>query len=52
MRVFAVVSDDTPEEAIELFVRRDDAQAFLDEVRADDEKLAARLRVEPVELEA
>jgi Tic22-like family len=40
------------EKAVELFVRREDAEAFLDDVRADDEELAAPLRVEPVELDA
>ena len=39
------------EQAIELFVRREDAETFLAEVRADDEELAALLRLEPVELE-
>ncbi len=38
--------------AIEFFVRREDAEAFVDEVRADDEELAATLRLEPVELDA
>jgi len=40
------------EHAVELFIRREDAEAFLAEVRADDEELAAPLRVESVELEA
>ncbi len=52
MLVYAVTSDDTPEQAIELFVRRQDAEAFLDDVRADDEELAAFLHVKPLELDA
>ncbi|MDQ3881125.1 MAG: hypothetical protein M3295_08645 [Chloroflexota bacterium] len=52
VRVFGILSDETPEQAIELFVRREDAEAFLDDVRADDEELAAPLRVEPHELDA
>ena len=51
MLVFAVVSAET-EHAVELFVHREDAEAFLDDVRADDEELAAFLRLEPVELVA
>jgi Tic22-like family len=49
--VYAIVSEET-EKAVELFVRREDAEAFLDDVRGDDEELAAPLRVEPVELES
>ena len=51
MRTFAVVSTET-EKAVELFVRREDAETFLEEVRADDEDLAELLRLEPVELDA
>ncbi len=47
----AVVSVKT-EKAVETFVRREDAERFLEEVRADDAELADRLRVEPVELDA
>ena len=39
------------EKAVEIFVRREDAETFLDEVRADDARLAALLRLEPVELD-
>ena len=39
------------EEAIELPVRRKDAERFLEDVPADDEELAASLRLEPIELE-
>ena len=51
MLVYAVVSAET-EKAVELFVRLEDVETFLDEVQADDEKLAELLRLEPVELDA
>jgi hypothetical protein len=49
--VFAVVSAQS-EDAIELFVRREDAERFVDEVRDDEPDLGELLRVEPVELDA
>ena len=49
MRFWAIVDGD---QAIELYSRRDDADAFLEDVRADDEELAATLRLQPVHLEA
>jgi hypothetical protein len=49
--VFAVVSAKT-EQAIELFVRPEDAERFVAEVRDDEPELAELLRVEPVELDA
>ncbi len=42
--------DDDPR-AVELFVRREDAETFVADVRADDEELAGTLRLEPVELD-
>ena len=51
MLVFAVVSAET-EQAVELFVRREDAEAFVDEVRADEPETAELLRLEPVEFDA
>ncbi len=45
-----MVDDDR--RAVELFVRREDAEAFVEDVRGDDEDLAATLRLEPVELDA
>ncbi len=51
MRVYAVVSAET-EKAVELFVRREDAERFLGDVRDDDAELAETLRLEPVELGA
>ena len=52
MLVYAVTSDETPERAIELFVRRKGAEAFLDDVRADEPETAELLRLEPLELDA
>jgi hypothetical protein len=49
--VFAVVSAET-EKAVDTFVRREDAERFLEEVRGDDPVLAELLRLEPVELDA
>jgi hypothetical protein len=49
--VFAVVSAET-EKAVGLFVRREQAERFLENVRADEPALAERLRLEPVELDA
>ncbi len=51
MFVYAVVSVET-EKAVDTFVRREDAERFLAEVRADDPELADRLRLEPIELES
>jgi hypothetical protein len=45
--VYAVMVDDDPR-AVELFIRREDAERFLDDVRDDDEELAGTLRLEPV----
>ncbi len=52
MLVYAVTDEWAPEEAVELFVRREDAEAFLEDVRRDDAELANSLRVEPIELDA
>jgi hypothetical protein len=49
--VFAVVSAET-EKAVELFIRREDAERFLEEVRGDDPALAELRRLEPLELDA
>ena len=37
---------------IETFVRREDAERFIEEVRGDDPELASNLRTEERELEA
>jgi hypothetical protein len=50
--VFAVVSAIAPDEAVDVFVRRADAERFVQKVREDDAALAEFLSVEPVELEA
>ena len=39
-------------DAVESFVRREDAQRFIEEVRGDDPELASYLRIEEGELEA
>jgi len=38
--------------ALEVFVRREDAERFIEEVRGDDPDLASYLRIEERELEA
>jgi hypothetical protein len=50
--VFAVVSNAAPDKAVDVFIRRVDAERFMDEVRDDNPELAALLRREPVELDA
>ena len=57
MIVYAVVDDalslDFPlGDAVETFIRREDAERFIEEVRGDDPELAAKLRIEERELEA
>jgi len=39
-------------DSLEVFVRREDAERFIDEVRGDEPELAAKLRIEERELEA
>jgi hypothetical protein len=48
--VYAVVNEET-EKAVGLFVRREQAERFLEDVRGDEPELAERLRLEPVELD-
>ena len=57
MIVYAVVDDvlspDFPlGDALGVFVRREDAERFIEEVRGDDPEMAAKLRIEERELEA
>ncbi len=57
MRVFAVIDDSLSPtsplgDAVETFIRREDAARFLEEVRGDDSELASTLRIEERELEA
>jgi hypothetical protein len=47
--VYGVVSSET-ETALELFVEREQAEAFVAEVEADEPETAASLRIEPGEL--
>ncbi len=39
-------------DAVETFIRREDAERFIEEVRGDDPELAGYLRIEERELEA
>jgi Tic22-like family len=48
--VHAVLSSQT-DKAVGLFVRREQAERFFADVRADEPELAERLRLEPVELD-
>jgi hypothetical protein len=38
-------------DSVDVFVRRDDAERFIEEIRGDDPELAAWLRIEERELE-
>lgn len=55
MIVYAVI-DDTPSarsplgDAIDVFVRREDAERFIEEIRGDEPELAEPLRIEEREL--
>jgi hypothetical protein len=44
--------DEETQEAVELFVDREDAERFLEDVRADDEEQARTLRLEGMALDA
>ena len=50
MLIYGVVSTRT-EEALELFIRREDGERFVEEVRDDEPELAELLSVEAVELD-
>ena len=57
MIVYAVVDDalspDSPLGVeLEVFIRREDAERFIEEVRGDDPELASYLRIEEPEVEA
>jgi len=54
--VYAGLDDSLPPtfplgDAIETFIRREDAERFIEEVRGDDPELASHLRIEERELE-
>jgi hypothetical protein len=56
MLVYAVIDDDfSPDfplgDSLEVFIRREDAERFIEEVRGDDPEVAAKLRIEERELE-
>ncbi len=51
MRVYVIVdarssSDNPLGDAVETFIRREDAERFIEEVRGDDPELASYLRIE------
>ena len=54
--VYAVVDDSLSRhllgDSVEVFVRREDAERFIEEVRGDEPELAEQLRIEERELEA
>jgi hypothetical protein len=56
MIVYAIVDDSLQRhllgDAIDVFVRREDAERFLEEVRGDEPELAKLLRIEERKLEA
>ena len=56
MIVYAVIDDALPPhfplgDSLEVFIRREDAERFIEEVRGDDPEVAAKLRIEERELE-
>ena len=57
MIVYAVVDDALLSDfplglELEVFIRREDAERFIEEVGGDDPRMAAKLRIEQRELEA
>ena len=55
--VYAVVDDALSPDFLlgvdlEVFIRRDDAERFIEEVRGDEPEVATKLRIEERELEA
>ncbi len=55
--VYAIVDDALSPDfplgvELEVFIRREDAERFVEEVRGDDLEIAAKLRIEERELEA
>jgi hypothetical protein len=55
--IYAVVDDALSPgfplgDSLEVFIRREDAERFIEEVRGDDPDVAAKLRIEERELEA
>jgi hypothetical protein len=57
MRVYAIIDDRSSRQhplgdAVDVFIRRADAERFIDDVRGDEPELAAYLRIEERELNA
>lgn len=56
MIVYAVLDDSLPRrllgDSIDVFVRREDAERFVEEIRDDDPELAKPMRIEERELDA
>ena len=55
--VYAIIDDrSSPDhplgDAVETFIRREDAERFIEEVRGDDPEVAAKMRIEEREIEA
>ena len=50
MLVFAVVSSVAPDEAVDVLIRREDAERFVAEVEDYEPDLAELLSIEPIEL--
>jgi hypothetical protein len=51
--VYDALSPDFPlGDALEVFIRREDAERFIEQVRGDDPEAATKLRIEERELEA
>jgi hypothetical protein len=55
--VYAVVDDSLSQtfplgDALEVYIRREDAERFIEEVRGDDPELSSHLRIEERQLEA
>ena len=46
------IGANSAEDPVETFIRREDAERFVEEVRGDDPELASYLRIEERELEA
>ena len=56
LRVYVIIDDRSTSDhplgdAVETFIRREDAERFIEEVRGDDPELAGYLRIEERELE-
>jgi hypothetical protein len=57
VQVYAIIDDRSSREhplgeAVEVFIRREDADRLVDEVRGDEPELASYLRIEELDLEA